>query len=87
MNKEIQEFHDRKLAHELQVVKILGDEIGYGNLMSLASALWRDKLKESGTPTEGAFVPALIYDIKKSDKKTTQDSCDIYDEWVKKYKK
>lgn len=36
MNNEAQRNEERKL------VKQLGDEIGYGNLMSLASEIWKE---------------------------------------------
>lgn len=39
---------------EIEIVKQLGDQIGYGHLMSLASALWRQTLKEKGYPTNTA---------------------------------
>ena len=60
-----------KLDKEFQEVKILGNKIGYGNLMSIASSLWRKSLKEKGYPTDGAFVPAigkLNEDDKRYDK-------------------
>lgn len=37
-------------------VAILGDRIGYGALMSCASALWRLRLSERGSPVGGEFV-------------------------------
>ena len=60
---------------EVLAVKKLGDEIGYGNLMNIASALWRDMLKKTGTPIEGAFVPTCIPFIKKGyhDPKSTEN--------------
>lgn len=45
---------------EIKRVKQLGDEIGYGHLMSIASALWRKDLKEMNIPEEGAFVPTIF---------------------------
>ena len=42
---------------EIESVRILGEAIGYGNLMTLASALWRKSLSDSGYPISGAFVP------------------------------
>ena len=47
--------------HTFEVVAVqrLGEQIGYGHLMSLASALWRRNLrKEYGEKiAEGAFIP------------------------------
>ena len=39
---------DKTLKEEMLSVKQLGDKIGYGNLMSWTSALWRKKLFELG---------------------------------------
>jgi hypothetical protein len=46
---------------EVVAVQRLGEKIGYGNLMSIASALWRRKLvKAYGKGYEtGAFVPTM----------------------------
>lgn len=49
---------DRR-TYEAIAVKMLGEEIGYGNLMEWASALWRKELKEKGIPANGAFVPKI----------------------------
>ena len=45
--------------YEAIAVKMLGEEIGYGNLMEWASALWRKQLKDKGYPTSGAFIPTI----------------------------
>ena len=47
------------MEKEIHEVKKLGEVIGYGNMMSIASALWRKSLKEKGFPISGAFIPAL----------------------------
>ena len=69
---------------EAEQVEKLGKEIGYGNMMSLASALWRKMLKEkfkvNGT---GAFVPCLMQDLKKGGKKMAEENAKLYDELVK----
>lgn len=44
---------------EILAVKELGDKIGYGNMMQLASALWGVKLKEEHGFTSGQFVPTI----------------------------
>lgn len=46
-------------TYEALAVKMLGEEIGYGNLMEWASALWRKSLMDKGYPTSGAFVPKI----------------------------
>lgn len=50
-------MNDRK--KEAAAVKQLGEEIGYGNLMEWASALWRKDLKDKGCPINGALVPKI----------------------------
>lgn len=58
---------------EIKSVKALGDAIGYGNLMWIASSLWRKSLKDQGYPVNGAFVPTINNFIKK----TCQDNDSI----------
>ncbi len=48
---------ERILKEERDAVRWLGDNIGYGNMMTLASSLWKESLKEKGFPESGAFVP------------------------------
>lgn len=50
-----------KHTFEVTAVQRLGDQIGYGHLMSLASALWRRKLAQEYSEkfAESAFVPTL----------------------------
>jgi len=42
---------------EIAAVKLVGEKIGYGNMMSMASALWRRSLRIAGYPESGAFYP------------------------------
>jgi hypothetical protein len=58
---------------EKELVRQLGEKIGYGNMMQLASDLWEEKMKENGWPTSGVFVPVLKYDVdkQKSNKRYT----------------
>ena len=42
---------------EYNAVKLVGEKIGYGNLMTIASALWRRSMRDSGYPESGVFVP------------------------------
>jgi len=53
------------INQEIKAVEMLGETIGYGNMMALASAIWRKKLKDSGIPEIGAFVPTISSFIKK----------------------
>jgi len=54
--------------NEIDAVKELGDKIGYGNMMSIASALWRRLLKKSGIPESGAFIPTSQSFVKNKAK-------------------
>lgn len=46
-------------ADEYRAVKLVGEKIGYGNLMTIASALWRRSMRDEGYPTSGVFYPVL----------------------------
>jgi hypothetical protein len=48
--------------HEKNVesVKRLGDAIGYGEMMVIASRLWQKKLEGMRLPKSGAFVPVIL---------------------------
>ena len=50
-------------AYKLQIeelqVKELGEKIGYGKMMHVASKLWKQKLKETGVPEDRAFIPVI----------------------------
>jgi hypothetical protein len=67
---------------EYLAVKQLGDAIGYGNLMSMASAIWKAELLKSGAPETGAFVPTIASFIKDEYQDTLKDG-EVYDEVVK----
>lgn len=64
-------------ADEIQAVKELGERIGYGNMMDIASALWANKLEESGLPVSGAFVPVCMFQLKKPEQKRTLSRLDM----------
>lgn len=55
------------MKSDIEKVRELGEDIGYGNMMNLACALWRVKLKQTGVSETGAFVPVLSMDIKESE--------------------
>lgn len=69
---------------EVAAVQRLGDQIGYGHLMSLASALWRRKLtKEYGDGYRmGAFVPTLCSLVVGEWAENLQKEIDLYDSIV-----
>lgn len=67
---------------EIQVVKELGEKIGYGHLMSLASALWRKSLHEKGYSRIGAFIPTTITSVRKEYQLEEQKNCFHYDKII-----
>jgi uncharacterized membrane protein YagU involved in acid resistance len=66
------------MEKDKELVKKLGEKIGYGNMMHLASELWEESMIKKGYPTSGVFVPALKRDVReqkpklKSGKLSTQ---------------
>ena len=65
---------------EIKEVKELGKKIGYGQLMSLASALWSISLADnySQDVAKGAFVPVPIMDVEPSCQAKHQDELDKF---------
>ena len=47
---------------EEELVRELGEKIGYGNMMDLASECWSDDMIKNGYPTSGVFITALPSD-------------------------
>ena len=70
------------LKKEIEAVKQLGDQIGYGHLMSLASSLWREVLAPDGLES-AAFVPVCIYSVKDEDLEMVNKGIEHYDKIVK----
>lgn len=73
------------MNREVELVKQLGDHIGYGQLMCIASALWRKTLKDNYPGTEdGAFIPTLLMDLKDDEdiQRITKEDIDFYDKYV-----
>ena len=60
---------DEIYRHEILHVKALGEMIGYGNLMDIASVLWAEQLKRDGFPDSGASYATIIYEIKEGELK------------------
>jgi molybdopterin synthase catalytic subunit len=79
-------FPQSDKSEEILAVKKLGDKIGYGQLMHIASALWRYKLKPMGVEI-GAFVPTLVNFIKdeKEIQSITQSDIESYDNLIENY--
>ena len=66
---------DRK--SEILEVKALGDRIGYGNMMDIASALWTLELERSYGIKNGAFIPTVVTLLTEEGKETSKKSLDF----------
>lgn len=62
---------DEIYRHEILHVKALGEMIGYGNLMDIASILWAEQLKRDGFPDSSACYATIISEIKEGELKDT----------------
>ena len=60
-------MNEERLKREVEAVKRLGDQIGYGNMMTLASALWAKLLIDKGLQDGGAFYPTILSNMKPGD--------------------
>ena len=65
-------------------VRELGEKIGYGELMTLASIIWAAKLIDQGLPDVGAFYPTGVFNMKYSD--VTKDEVEYRKAWVEFYR-
>lgn len=65
-------------------VQDLGDKIGYGELMTVASIIWASKLIDEGLPDDGAFYPTGLFNMKDSD--ITKDEVEYRKAWVNFYR-
>ncbi|WP_440110151.1 hypothetical protein [Paenibacillus sp. QZ-Y1] len=72
---------------EIEAVKNLGENIGYGNLMDIASALWGVSLEDKYGVKTGAFVPTALPFIKKKDRKIAEVRLDSMMEHVRELTK
>lgn len=70
---------------EVTAVQRLGEQIGYRQLMSLASALWRRKLTKEYSEkfAEAAFVPILKMLVVEDWQENIEKENKLYDEIVK----
>lgn len=50
--------------NQILQVKALGEVIGYGNIMDIASILWAQRLINDGYDDIGAFYPMILPEIK-----------------------
>ena len=60
-------MNEERFKREVEAVKSLGDQIGYGNVMTIASALWAKMLIDEGGTDAGVFYPTLIFNMKPGD--------------------
>ena len=60
-------MNEERFKREVEEVKRLGDQIGYGNMMTIASALWAKMLLDEWGTDSGAFYPTILSNMKPSD--------------------
>lgn len=60
-------LYKERFRRECEAVKRLGDEIGYGNMMTIASALWAKLLIDNELGDGGAFYPTILSNMKPGD--------------------
>lgn len=58
---------NERFMRECEEVKRLGDQIGYGNMMTIASALWAKMLIDNDLGDNGAFYPTILSNMKPGD--------------------
>ena len=58
---------EERFKRECEEVRHLGDQIGYGNMMMIASALWAKTLIDEGWTGSGAFCPTILSNMKPGD--------------------
>ncbi len=81
--ENIDKSSSEDMKDEVRQVKELGDKIGYGHMMELASALWRKNLKDKGYPTSGAFITTLLPFIDdKETKEMAERTMNQYDKII-----
>lgn len=71
------------MSYDVKLVKTIGEEIGYGHLMSIASSLWRESMRDKGYPISGVFVPTCISFLKDEYKEMHEDTAKQYDKIIK----
>ena len=61
-------------TREIKAVKELGDKIGYGNMMDIASSLWAIMLEDKYGHSLGAFEPVCMFQVADKEKKKLEQS-------------
>ncbi len=84
MSVNINDVIRDELAKRMQdnVAKIKNLGMGYGDIMEIASALWRDANKQSGLPVEDVPIPVMPSHVNKAKLKKLKDQSSIYDSWI-----
>lgn len=83
--EELQRRNAARIELEVKAVKQLGEMIGYGNMITLATSLWRKKLIEGKLPPNGAFIGVLDDMIKPEYAEGVQSQVEGYDRLIEKY--
>lgn len=79
-------MNEERFKRECEEVKRLGDQIGYGNMMTIASALWAKMLIDEGLTDSGAFFPTILSNMKPGDLTVhSMSERAAYLEWFKKW--
>lgn len=71
------------MKNDVLIVKELGEQIGYGHLMHIASSLWRESMRKNGYPISGAFVPTCMPFIKDEHVEMHVREANHYDKIIK----
>jgi len=58
---------ETRFKREVEEVRRLGDRIGYGNMMSITSALWAKMLIDEWGDDSGAFYCTTLSNMKPGD--------------------
>lgn len=70
---------------EIEAVKHLGEKIGYGNMMTLATALWRKNLRDAGYPESGAFIGTIYGLLNQEGKEIADKELPMFDRIIENY--
>lgn len=73
---------DEEILKNMAEVKKLGERIGYGNMMAIATALWKKDLTDNGYPDSGAFYGVPKAGIKKDWMTAVENDEKVYAEYL-----
>lgn len=62
-----------KYINEIRIVRELGERIGYGNMMTIAAALWTLKLREDGVKRTPPRVVTNLSSLSTQDRAAAQE--------------